>query len=166
MGHAVQVFACCGLLFKERARAERKEVRKLRNPLLNFSHDTSEREFSMSAALEDKVAHVEVPRRVLIVEDDEMAAQDLEGLLSREPGLEATAVTDPLVAWRRLEQEPFSVVITDLRMPEMDGFEFIRRIQERRLPVTVIVMTAYGGVDEEVQAIRLGEYDVVTHPDE
>ncbi len=106
------------------------------------------------------------PRRVLIIEDDEQAGRDLAALLGHEAGLEVSVMTDPEAAWRRLEEERFNVVLTDLCMPGMDGFELIRRVQERRLPVTVIVMTAYGGVDEAVQAIRMGAYDFLTKPAE
>jgi DNA-binding NtrC family response regulator len=108
--------------------------------------------------------HGEGPRRVLIIEDDELAGKDLASLLRHEPGLEVEVMSDPEAAWRKLEEERFSVVLTDLRMPDVDGFELVRRIQDRRLPVTVIVMTAFGGVDEAVQAIRLGAYDFLTKP--
>src|SRR5262245_56287556 len=89
-------------------------------------------------------------RRVLIIEDDEDAGRDLRQLLRKEPGLDAEAVSDPELALRKLEEGGFSVVITDLRMPEVDGLEVIRRIQQRRLPVTVIVLTAFGGIDDAV----------------
>jgi two-component system, NtrC family, response regulator AtoC len=103
-------------------------------------------------------------RRVLIIEDDQEAGNDLRRLLRREPGLDAEAVSDPELALRRLEDGGFSIVITDLRMPDIDGLEVIRRIQQRRLPVTVIVLTAFGGIDEAVQAIRLGAYDFLSKP--
>jgi DNA-binding NtrC family response regulator len=103
-------------------------------------------------------------RRVLIIEDDPEAGHDLRRLLRREPGIDAEAVSDPELALRRLEDGGFNVVITDLRMPDVDGLEVIRRIQQRRLPVTVIVLTAFGGIDEAVQAIRLGAYDFLSKP--
>jgi two-component system response regulator AtoC len=103
-------------------------------------------------------------RRVLIIEDDPEAGNDLRKLLRHEPGLDAEAVSDPELALRRLEDGGFSIVITDLRMPDVDGLEVIRRIQQRRLPVTVIVLTAFGGIDEAVQAVRLGAYDFLSKP--
>jgi DNA-binding NtrC family response regulator len=103
-------------------------------------------------------------RRVLIIEDDEEAGHDLETLLRKEPNLEATAVANPVQALELLEQESFNIVITDLRMPDVDGLEVIRRVQGRRLPATVIVLTAYGGIDEAVAAVRLGAYDFLTKP--
>jgi DNA-binding NtrC family response regulator len=55
-------------------------------------------------------------------------------------------------------------VITDLRMPHLDGMELIKEIQQRGLPVTIIVTTGHGSIDEAVQAIRLGAYDFLTKP--
>src|SRR5262249_46027684 len=58
----------------------------------------------------------------------------------------------------------YSVLITDLKMPRLDGIQLIQEIQKRRLPVTVIVTTGHGSIDEAVQAMRLGAYDFLTKP--
>ena len=55
-------------------------------------------------------------------------------------------------------------MITDLRMPKLDGMKLIEEIQTRRLPVTVIVTTGHGSIDEAVQAMRMGAYDFLTKP--
>ena len=55
-------------------------------------------------------------------------------------------------------------MITDLRMPKLDGMKLIEEIQARRLPVTVIVTTGHGSIDEAVQAMRMGAYDFLTKP--
>ena len=49
-------------------------------------------------------------------------------------------------------------------MPGMDGMELIEEVQKRRLPVTVIVTTGHGSIDEAVQAMRMGAYDFLTKP--
>jgi DNA-binding NtrC family response regulator len=114
--------------------------------------------------MEPRPTEPEKPRRVLIVDDDAEAARDLQRLLRGEPGLDVAAVTDPAAALETLAAAPYSVVLTDLRMPGMDGLELVREVQRRRLLATVIVMTGYGGVEEAVRAVRLGAYDFLQKP--
>ncbi len=63
-----------------------------------------------------------------------------------------------------LAEKPYSVVITDLRMPKLHGMKLIEEIQARQIPVTVIVTTGHGSVSEAVQAMRMGAYDFITKP--
>jgi DNA-binding NtrC family response regulator len=105
-----------------------------------------------------------VTRRILVVEDNQLARRQLQQLLQVDPGLSVEVAGDGEDALRRLSEQDYSIVITDLRMPGCDGLELIGQIQERRLPVTVIVTTAFGSIDDAVQAIRLGAYDFLTKP--
>jgi DNA-binding NtrC family response regulator len=61
-------------------------------------------------------------------------------------------------------EHPYSILLTDLRIPRLDGMELIQEVQSRRIPVTVIVMTGHASIDEAVQAMRLGAYDFLTKP--
>ncbi len=103
-------------------------------------------------------------RRVLIVEDNEVARRQLQQLLQQEPDLDVHTAGDGTTALHELLEFPHSIVITDLRMPHLDGMELIHEVQKRQLPVTVIVTTGHGSIDEAVQAIRLGAYDFLTKP--
>ncbi len=103
-------------------------------------------------------------RRVLIVEDNEPARRQLQQLLQTDPQLHVDSAGDGEQALRLLAEHGYSIVITDLRMPRLDGMELIKAIQEQRLPVTVIVTTGHGSIDGAVQAIRLGAYDYLTKP--
>ena len=105
-----------------------------------------------------------LPKRILIVEDEELARQQLQRLLQADPELQVEATGDGATALEMLAEAPYSIVITDLRMPRFDGMELIRAVQQRRLPVTVIVTTGHGSIDEAVQAIRLGAYDFLSKP--
>jgi DNA-binding NtrC family response regulator len=104
--------------------------------------------------------------RILVVEDNDLARKQLQQLLQVNPQFQVDAVGDGKRALAELEsqQQAYSLVVTDLRLPGFDGLELIREIQQRRLPVTVIVMTAFGSIDDAVQAIRLGAYDFLTKP--
>lgn len=103
-------------------------------------------------------------RRVLVVEDNELARRQLVQLLQGDARLEVEAIGDGRKALQMLLERSFSLVLTDLRLPGFDGMELIQEVQERRLPATVIVMTAFGSVDEAVKAMRLGAYDFLTKP--
>src|SRR5438876_9283712 len=103
-------------------------------------------------------------RRVLIVEDNDVARRQLKHLLEVDPQLRVDAVGNGQQALQNLIERPCSIVITDLRMPALGGMELIKEIQAKRLPVSVIVTTGHGSIDEAVQAIRLGAYDFLTKP--
>jgi DNA-binding NtrC family response regulator len=105
-----------------------------------------------------------IPRRVLIVEDNELAARQLQQVLQADSQLIVDTSTDGRKALQNLEETVYSIVVTDLRMPGFDGMQLIKEVRERGLPVTVIVTTGHGSIDEAVQAIRLGAYDFLTKP--
>jgi two-component system, NtrC family, response regulator len=101
--------------------------------------------------------------RVVVIDDEVNAAAALETLL-REDGYEAAKANDArsgLVLIERLEPD---VVLTDLRMPDMDGLELLARIKELRPETMVILMTAYGTVKTAVRAMKLGAEDYLGKP--
>ncbi len=104
------------------------------------------------------------PRRVLVVEDNDLTARQLQKLLCQDVRLQVDTVSDGVQALARLAERCHSLVLTDLRMPRMDGMELIAEIQRRRLPVTVIVLTGEGSVEEAVQALQQGVYHFLTKP--
>src|SRR5262245_36287515 len=104
------------------------------------------------------------PRRVLIVEDNDLARRQLQHLLQEDSQLRVDATDDGHKALQELTTNTYSLVITDLRLPGLDGMDLIREIQQRGLPVTVIVTTGHGSIDEAVLAIRSGAYDFLTKP--
>ncbi len=104
------------------------------------------------------------PRRVLIVDDNETTCKQLQSLLHADQNLQVTFQTNSHNALEELARDHYSILITDLRMPGLDGMELLQKIQERKLPVTVIVTTGHGSIDEAVQAIRMGAYDFLTKP--
>src|SRR5438270_7088849 len=103
-------------------------------------------------------------RRILIVEDNETAGRQLQKFLQADAELEIDVTNNGENAIRALSDDNYSIVVTDLRMPRMDGMELIKQVQRRGLPVTVIVTTGHGSIDEALQAIRLGAYDFLTKP--
>jgi DNA-binding NtrC family response regulator len=102
-------------------------------------------------------------RRILIVEDKEAERQRLRQLLEG-PALVVDTVGEGVEALERLNSRSYSIVVTDLKMPRLSGMQLIEEVQKRGLPVTVIVTTGFGGVDEAVQAMRLGAYEFLAKP--
>lgn len=103
-------------------------------------------------------------RRILIADDNELTGRQLQQLLQADPQLAVDTVTNGNEALTALTKQNYSILITDLRMPQLDGIQLIEQIQKHRLPVTVIVTTGHGSIDEAVQAMRLGAYDFITKP--
>ena len=102
--------------------------------------------------------------KILIVEDEELKRMTLLADLTQ-AGHAVNAAESAHKALTILEQEQMDVVITDLKLPGMDGLELLRTIKEEIAPATeVIMMTAYGTIPLAVEAIRRGALDFVTKP--
>ncbi|MCK6526151.1 sigma-54 dependent transcriptional regulator [Myxococcota bacterium] len=102
-------------------------------------------------------------RRVLVVDDEENIRHLLLVILKR-AGYEAEAVPDGEVALRRLEDGDFGVVLSDIRMPRMDGLSFLKEVRRRGLGAYVVMMSAYGSTDVAIEAMKCGAYDYFGKP--
>jgi two-component system response regulator HydG len=101
--------------------------------------------------------------RVFIVDDDRALAETLsEGLGDR--GYDAIAISSSKEAAKRLETEDVDVLVTDLRMPGVDGLGLLERSRKGAPQRPVIVMTAYSAVDTAIESIRQGAYHYLTKP--
>jgi len=101
--------------------------------------------------------------RILIVDDDASMCEMLHDDLTRR-GHSVQWHTQAEDAFVQFMAEPFDTVVTDLKMPGLDGIEFCHRLAQNRPDVPVIVITAFGSLDTAVKAIRAGAYDFVTKP--
>jgi DNA-binding NtrC family response regulator len=101
--------------------------------------------------------------RILVV-DDEVNLRKLLGALLRREGYAVRQAADGIEALERFSAEPFSAVITDLRMPNLDGMGLLRALLERDPQLPVIVITAHGTVDTAVEALKIGAFDFITKP--
>ncbi len=102
-------------------------------------------------------------RGILVVDDSMLVCQQLSQLLAA-PGRSVTLASSVTEALEWLVDNPCSLVLTDLRLPDVSGLELIKLVHERKLPVTVIVMTGYATVENAVEAMRLGAYDFIPKP--
>ena len=102
-------------------------------------------------------------RRVLVVDDEENIRLVLETLLSRH-GYEVESADSAERALARIEAFAPAFVIADVRMPGMTGIELCQALRERGVDATIIVMSAYGSVEQALEAIKAGAYDYVAKP--
>jgi DNA-binding NtrC family response regulator len=101
--------------------------------------------------------------KIIVIDDEVNAASALETLL-REDGYEVSRAHDARGGLALLEKTDADLVLTDLRMPGMDGLELLQKVKEIRPEVMVLVMTAYGTVKTAVKAMKLGAEDYLSKP--
>jgi DNA-binding NtrC family response regulator len=102
-------------------------------------------------------------KKILVVDDEPGLRQSL-GLLLTDAGYTVTAEQNGRRGLERAVAEPFDLVLCDVRMPEMDGLTFLRNYRQRGGSALVIVMSAYGGEDAAIAAMKEGAYDYLPKP--
>jgi DNA-binding NtrC family response regulator len=102
-------------------------------------------------------------RRILIVEDDEIFLRPLQRSLEV-AGYEVLARPSGEDAIDLLKNDDVDLVLTDKRLPGMDGVEVVRRLRGEHADLPVVVMTAYGTIESAVESVRLGAADYVVKP--
>jgi DNA-binding NtrC family response regulator len=100
---------------------------------------------------------------ILIVDDHQSARESMSDILQC-VGYRTVVCASALDALRQLESASVDAIITDLRMPGMDGIEFVRRLQTQSFDVPVIMITAYASVGSAVDAMRHGAFDYIEKP--
>jgi two-component system response regulator AtoC len=104
-----------------------------------------------------------IPKRVLIVDDEENFRHMLSVILVKE-GYEVETASNGDEALQKVIASPFDQVLCDIRMPRMDGLEFLREKRKKGAEVITIMMSAYGTVDIAIEAMKLGAYDYISKP--
>lgn len=100
---------------------------------------------------------------VLIIDDEENMRHMLSKMLAME-GYRVETATDGQEALSKMEYSDFDFVLCDIKMPKMDGMEFLKALEDRSHQATVIMMSAYGTIDLAVEAMQLGAYDFISKP--
>lgn len=103
------------------------------------------------------------PFRIYIVEDEEILRVSLADDL-RDAGYDVKEFGSPKSALKMIEKGPPQVVLSDIKMPEMDGMTLLRQIKGKFPEIVVLLMTAYGSVASAVESMKLGAYDYLIKP--
>src|SRR5881296_901751 len=104
-----------------------------------------------------------VNARVLVIDDEPIIRDVLHDILSRE-GYVIDSVPDAESGLRALDAGEFDLIILDLMLPGIGGFETLKEIKRRDPDSVVVMITAYGSVETAVQAMRMGAHDYLTKP--
>ncbi len=98
----------------------------------------------------------------VLVADDEVSLRTVLGAVLRRQGYTVTTVCDGEEALEALESGPFAALLTDLRMPKLDGMGLLRQVARRWPDMPVILLTAHGTVDVAVEALKIGAFDFLS----
>ena len=101
--------------------------------------------------------------RILVVDDEEAMRHMLSVMLTQE-GFDVSSVEDGEAALKVLAAEEFDFVLSDIKMPGLDGPGLLREFHKRGHRATVIMMSAYGTVDAALECMKLGAYDYISKP--
>lgn len=101
--------------------------------------------------------------KILIVDDEVQITQMLENYFSLE-GYEVASANDPLVALQMIEKENYNIVITDIKMPNMNGLDLLKEIKKYNGLIQVIVITGYVTMDNILAAFRRGAVNCFFKP--
>jgi DNA-binding NtrC family response regulator len=99
-------------------------------------------------------------KRILIVDDDEYIRESIRETLKRK-NHDVEGVSDGIKALELFQHEPFDLVISDMKMPEMTGIELLEKMKRYDPDIPFMMITAYGAIESAVEAIKKGAYDFI-----
>jgi DNA-binding NtrC family response regulator len=99
--------------------------------------------------------------KILVVEDNRAMREMLKEIIG-EKGYAVQAAADVEAAFLMLKKESFSVILSDLQLPDMDGFTFFKKIKSLNIPF--IILTAFGSIEQAVEAMKEGAFDFIAKP--
>jgi two-component system response regulator AtoC len=106
---------------------------------------------------------MDIPKKILVV-DDEANLRHMLQVVLRKQGYSVDEAPDGEKALAMAGQIPYDFILCDVRMPVLDGPEFLRRVQSAGIDATIIMMSAYGTVDTAVECMKMGAYDYISKP--
>ena len=102
--------------------------------------------------------------RILVVDDEPNMLRLLKTILMDKTGYEVDTTNNPLEVEKLLKEQPYDLVVTDLKMPLVDGIDLIDIIKKIEAQIPIIIITAYGTMETAEEAIQKGAYDFITKP--
>ncbi|MDD2903045.1 MAG: response regulator [Syntrophales bacterium] len=102
--------------------------------------------------------------QLLVVDDEPNMLRLLKTILMDKTGYEVTTTNNPLEVSKLLQEKPYDLVVTDLKMPLVDGMDLIDIIKKIDAQIPVIIITAYGTMETAEEAVQKGAYDFITKP--
>ena len=103
-------------------------------------------------------------RRVLVVDDDPVVGNSFNRVLSEDKGYVVITAQNAAEALEKLRAQEYDLVVTDIKMPGMDGVELAERVKARQPWIPVVIITGYGTTENEVRAKAAGVSDFIRKP--
>jgi DNA-binding NtrC family response regulator len=101
--------------------------------------------------------------RIIVAEDEEITLKHLVHTLKKE-GYDVTGTRNGREALEQINRDHYDVLITDIKMPEMNGIELLERVKEKNSEIEVLVITGFGSIGSAVEAMKKGAYEYITKP--
>jgi DNA-binding NtrC family response regulator len=101
---------------------------------------------------------------IIIVDDEPDLLDLLKLILTEKTDYQVLTTTNPSEALAWCREYPADVLISDLRMPQLEGIELLKLLKEQDATIPFIIMTAYGTIESAVEAMRQGAFDYITKP--
>lgn len=138
---------------RARVRGAKLDIGECASPWTRIARRTS------FCVVTDAAAH----KRILVV-DDEDGMREMLTLTLKRRGYEVSTAANGREALELLGSEPIDIVLTDVRMPELDGLGLIGEMQKSKSPALVLLMSAYADLDTAIEGLKLGASDYVSKP--
>lgn len=104
-----------------------------------------------------------MPEHILLIDDEKNYLLVLETLLKDE-GYQVTALNDPETALAFLEESEVDIIVTDMKMPKISGQEILEHVKQRWPHIPILIMTAFGSIENAVATMRYGAFNYITKP--
>lgn len=101
--------------------------------------------------------------KILVLDDEEIVRVSCKKCLTPE-GYDVDVAANGVEGLAMIENNRYDVILTDLKMPDMDGMEFLAKVKERHPDTKVIMITGYSTVEHAVKAMRMGAYNYIEKP--
>lgn len=101
--------------------------------------------------------------RILILDDEPIVGERLKKLLEKD-GYEVESFVEPMTALQRLEEKHFDIVVSDIRMRDMDGIEVMNAVRQKSARIKVILITGYATLELARESLTKGAYDFIAKP--
>ncbi len=101
--------------------------------------------------------------RILILDDEPIVGERLKKLLEKD-GYEVESFVEPMTALQRLEEKHFDIVVSDIRMRDMDGIQVMNAVRQKSERIKVILITGYATLELARESLTKGAYDFIAKP--
>lgn len=101
--------------------------------------------------------------KILVIDDEKSIRNTLKEILEYE-GHEVQDAPDGLEGLKKIEAEKFDIILSDIKMPKMDGMELLDKILELQNDTPIIMISGHGTIETAVEAIKKGAYDFIAKP--